>query len=183
MSRRRNELGVAIMAANLIATEMKARDERDELADLMKHQDIGAVPVRDADGTQLGTASLVGGKPKATVVDEAAFLGWVKANHPDQVREIVDLAYRTKLMKAAENAGDGIDPSTGELIPGIEVTEGRQYARVTPNGEARDRIKALIHRSGLLQLTEAAPVVEPRPEPESVSGFAGLDDDDDPFRS
>lgn len=177
MSERRNELAVAIMVSNLIASEMKARNERDELADLMEAQDVGAVPVRDADDVQLGTASLVGGKPKATVVDESAFLGWVKTNHPDQVREIVDLAYRSKLLKAAANAGTGIDPSTGELIPGIEVTEGRPYARVNPNDEARDRIKDLIHRSGLLQLTEAAPVVEVRPEP--VQGFAGLDDDDD----
>jgi hypothetical protein len=177
MSDRRNELAVAIMASNLITGEMKARSERDELAEILENADVGAVPVRDADGVQLGTASLVGGKPTAKVIDEGAFLGWVKANHPDQVREIVDLAYRNKLMKAAESAGVGVDPSTGELIPGVEVGESKQYARVTPNTEARERIKGLIHKSGLLQLTEAAPIVEVRPEP--VVGFAGLDDEED----
>lgn len=173
MSNRRNDLAMAIMAAGLITGQLKAKGEREELAEVMAAQDVSQALVRDTEGIELGRASLVGSKPKARIADVDTYLAWVKANHPDQVREIVDNAYTMKLLKAAEDFGAGVDPSTGALIPGILVEDDKPHVRVTPNAEARERMASLLESSGLLKLTQASA------SPETVSdGFEGLDEED-----
>lgn len=152
MTKRRNELAVHIMAAKLITNNLKARDERDALAEMLIEDDVTQVPVRDADGTELGKASLVGGTTKATVVDEDALLKWVMREKPHLIRKIVDTVWRNRILGIAEKEGVAIDPDTGALIPGIEITEGNPYVKVTPNTAARERMAAIVESSGLLRL-------------------------------
>lgn len=180
MTERRNALAVAIMAGTLITGELKGRDERAELVEIMTADDVEQVPVRDADGVDLGKASLCNATAKARVVDEAALLAWVKANRPDQIRETVEPAYVKALLKQFEAEGVAADEDTGEVIPGIELAEGKPYVKVTPNAFAKDRMSELIHESGLLQLTKARRVVDVEPEPAPASTFVieGLDDEE-----
>lgn len=174
MSDRRNRLAAAVMAGRLITDELKGRAEREELAALMTDEDIKQTPVRDAEGLDLGKATLCGGKEKAKVTDDRALLEWVTANRPDQLRPVVEPAYIKALLKAAEKEGVAVDEGTGEVIPGIELVETGAYVTVTPNQAARDRMSELIHDTGLLQLTTARRVVEAQAPIE----FAGLDDEE-----
>ncbi len=177
MSDRRNELAVAIMAGTLITGELKARSERAELVKIMAADDIQQAPVRDADGVELGKASLCGATAKAKVVDEEALLKWVKANRLDQLRTVVEPAYIKALLKLADAEGAAVDETTGEVIPGIEHVGGEPFVKVTPNALAKDRMSELIHESGLLQLTKARRVVAELP-PEPTFAFEGLDDEE-----
>jgi hypothetical protein len=175
MTDRRNQLAVAVMAGKLIADSLKGTAEREEIAQILTAEDTKKVPVRDADGTELGTATLCGGKEKAKVTDELALLRWVKANRPDQIREIVEDAFVKALLKQADKDGVAVDETTGEVIPGIELVETNTYVNVTPNDTARERMTALVAESGLLQLTKARRVVAELP-PAPTFAFEGLDD-------
>lgn len=180
MSDRRNNLGVALLAGKLITEELKGQAEREELAQILSDDDTAKVPVRDADGTELGTATLCGGKDKAKVVNEAALLAWVKEHRPDQLRQVVEPAYIKALLKQADTEGAAADEDTGEVIPGIEIVESSSYVSVKPNELARDRMAELIHDSGLLQLTKARRVVAELPPTPTVA-FDGLDEEDSPW--
>lgn len=180
MTDRRNQLGVALVAGKLITDSLKGGAEREELAQILAADDTAKVPVRDADGVELGTAILCGGKDKAKVTDELALLAWVKENRPDQLRQIVEPAYIKALLKQADAEGAAADEETGEIIPGIEIVETGSYVSVKPNELARDRMAELIHDSGLLQLTKARRVVAELP-PAPVVAFEGLDEEDSPW--
>jgi hypothetical protein len=142
-----------IMAVQLIEKACKSTEERKALAVLLADSNTERVKVEADDGTKLGTVTYVEPKLRAKVSDTDALLSWAKANHPDMVREIVDNAYLTKLLGAAENAGIPVDPSTGELVPGIEMTETTGHVRVNPSKEAKARMAELLEATGLLQLT------------------------------
>jgi hypothetical protein len=178
MSDRRNQLGVALLAGKLISEELKGQAEREELEQILAAEDTAKVPVRDADGTELGTATLCGGKDKAKVTNEQALLEWVKEHRPDQLRQVVEPAYIKALLKQADAEGAAADEDTGEVIPGIEIVETSSYVSVKPNELARDRMAELIHDSGLLQLTKARRVVAELPKAPTVA-FEGLDDEED----
>lgn len=180
MSDRRNELAVAILAGTLITGELKGRAERAELVEIMTEQDVQQTPVRDADGVELGKASLCGASAKAKVVDEDALLQWVKANRTDQLRTVVEPAYVKALLKLADSEGAAVDETTGEVIPGIEHVGGEPFVKVTPNALAKDRMSELIHDSGLLQLTKARRVVAELPA-EPTYSFEGLEDEESPW--
>lgn len=151
--------------------------------DLDDGLDVGHVPdqariLRDAEGTELGTATLCGGKEKPKVTDEAALLAWVQENRPDQVRQVVEPAYVKALLKQAEREGAAADETTGEVIPGIEFVESGAYVTVKPNDLAKDRMAELIAESGLLGLTRARRVAAELPPPPVVA-FEGLDAEED----
>ena len=83
------------------------------------------------DGTKVATVSLAGGDGiSASVTDDAAFLGWVTANHPGETELVVRDGYRKKVLDAAKKAGHAIDPVTGEKIPGVEIRDSRPYVSV-----------------------------------------------------
>jgi hypothetical protein len=177
VSDRRNELAVAIMAGKLIADELKGTAERAEIAKLMADEDDKQKVVRDADGVELGKATLCGGKEKAKVTDELALLKWVQANRPDQIRSIVEPAYVKAVLKQADKDGAAVDEATGEVIPGIELVVTGSYVTVTPNETAKERMSELVHESGLLQLTKARRVVPELPQAPVVA-FDGLDEEE-----
>jgi hypothetical protein len=83
------------------------------------------------DGTKVATVSLAGGDGKtASVINEAAFLAWVLANHPGETEVIVRPSAKKKFLDGAKKAGKPIDPSTGEMIPGIGIRDSRPYVSI-----------------------------------------------------
>lgn len=81
-----------------------------------------------ADGTNIGTVSVTVGRRTLQVVDEVAYIGWVREHSPHNVykpepREQVHGAY-TKAVTAAATVVDGfyVDETTGEVIPGLKET-------------------------------------------------------------
>lgn len=178
MSDRKNRLAAAILAGKLLTDGLKGTTERAELAELMDDDDDKQKPIRDADGVELGTVTLTGGKEKATVTNEAALLEWVKVNRPDQLRSIVEPAYVKALLKQADKEGAAVDETTGEVIPGIDVETTNVSVSIRPNDLARERMGALVAESGLLQLTKARRVVAEMPAIEGPA-FAGLDEEEE----
>ena len=142
------------MAAQLIAgiiTDHHKPLKADLLADMT---DLGAERVRvtDDDGTDLGSLSVSSGRVKAKVTDRRAFVEWVARQYPDELERAVREAFEKKLLDAATAAGDPVDASTGEVIPGVEVVAGEPYLTVRPTAEAKTRMRVQLQSSGLLQL-------------------------------
>lgn len=169
-----------VMAAKLVTDHVKdlADTDRKELFDALAAADSTGMKVKTDDGIELGTISHVPDRPTAKVVDEKTFTAWVKANRPDQIREVVDKPYRDKVLKDATKEGIAVDAETGEVIPGIELRETRGYISVRENEAGRNLAKAMLLRTGLLQLGQApaesdTPVVV---DAADISQWPGLDE-------
>lgn len=86
------------------------------------------------DGTVVAKIGLSDPKPEARVVDEAAFLAWVRESHPGEVerRLVTEVrpAFEAKLLSEMTGAGVPCDPSTGEVVPGVQIraTRSRTHA-------------------------------------------------------
>ena len=169
-----------VMAAKIVTDHVKALSEMDrkELFDALAAADSTGMKVKTDNGIELGTISHVPDRPNAKVVDDKAFTAWVKANRPDQIREVVDKPYKDAILKAATQEGVAVDAETGEVIPGIELRTSSGYISVRENDAGKNLAKALLLRGGLLQLGQApaedeSPVVV---ETADISEWPGLDE-------
>lgn len=79
--------------------------------------------------------------PKGTwkVVDDRAFLAWVKENAPHGIVEAVDPLVQKSLLAR------GADPATGEIPDGIEFVVGGSYLTVTPAAGAKAVARQLVN--------------------------------------
>lgn len=111
-------------------------------------QEIGAekVTAELPDGTGVASVSLAGGKgARAAVVDDRAFLAWVKANHPTEIEERVSDAFKKRFLdELAQN---------GEEVPGVELGTARPYLSNRFKTGGKDAIAA-AWAEGTLQLGE-----------------------------
>lgn len=123
---------------------------------LMATAGVERVRVKDDVGTDFGTVSFAAGRPAAKVTDEQAFLRWVVARYPTEVEQVVRAAFRKRLLDAVTGAGDPVDTSTGEVIPGVEVVAGKPYLVVRSTAEAQTRISATLTVPGLLAIADLA---------------------------
>lgn len=121
---------------------------------------VGAERVRvtDQSGTNLGAATVSGGRVTARVVDDAALLAWVRRNHPTEVVETVRPAFVKALLDgAAAKAEPGDDTPIGpdgEVLPGVELRQGDPYLTIRPTAEAKQRAREMLAASGLLAITD-----------------------------
>lgn len=113
--------------------------------ELMEPSDRSAVKL---DGELVGTVTLVTGRSTTRVTDAEALTEWVRRNHPTEVQtvETVRPAFLSMLL-----AGTGADPGTGEIIPGIGVSEGAPYPMVRLTADA-DAVVAVAWQAGRLPL-------------------------------
>lgn len=119
----------------------RGRTARSEALELMS--DIGAERVRVSmpDGAVLGTVTISQGRHTARVIDERAFLAWVRANAPSEVIETVRESYRKTLLKNIE--------STGEIPAGVELHHGEPYPTVRLADGATETVLTAL-RTGLI---------------------------------
>lgn len=109
------------------------------------------------DGTKMASVSRSDGKKFAKVVDSAAALAWCLKRYPDEIVQAVNPAFLKKLTDVAGSlpvGSKGLDPTTGEELPFIEVQQGSPYVSVTTTAEGRDRMAALAN--GFAGMLEAA---------------------------
>src|ERR1041384_589342 len=102
----------------------------------------------------LGTATLSRGKPTATV-NERVLLAWVRERRPDMLVQRVNPAYIVALKRICEREGVCCDPDTGEVIPGVTLTDGAPVLRIVKDPEARVTARETVRRlaeGGLHQL-------------------------------
>lgn len=148
------DLARVAMASKLLADAARAEGDaaRAELAALMAGDGLERVRVLGDDSTDYGTVVLAAGRRTAKVVDPAAFAAWVAARYPDEVVTAVRPAFEARLLAAATKVGDPVDVGTGELIPGVDLTQGEPYLTTRPSVEAKDRMRAALADNGLLSL-------------------------------
>ena len=95
------------------------------------------------DGTKIATVTYAGGDSKsARVIDENAFLAWVLKEHPEQMELVVRPTFQRGLLDAAEKAGQPVDPSTGETVPGVTVKNTTPYVSIRFKPGAKEAVAA-----------------------------------------
>lgn len=148
------DIAKRVVAAKLVGDEIKNIEKaaKGELLDQMRDLGVRSLDVEGDGGVKLAVVSKTAGRTSAKVVDEAALLRWVKVHRPDQLVQVVADAYVKAVLKTAVEHGDAVDEETGEVIPGIEVTEGDPFVSARPTPEAKARMRELLHGSGLLEL-------------------------------
>jgi hypothetical protein len=102
------------------------------------------------DGTKLAAVSRSDGRKSVKVTDEAAALAWAERNYPGEVQSVraIRPAFLKKLLDVAGSlpvGSAGLDVSTGEELPFIEVTQGNPYVMVTTTDDGVERIAALAN--------------------------------------
>lgn len=71
------------------------------------------------DGTEIGSVTHVHGRePELGILDEDAFLEWVKANHPDWLEQQVKPHFRQQAIEMAKRGLDEIPDGVGWKQPG-----------------------------------------------------------------
>lgn len=83
---------------------------------------VKSVDIELPDGTVVGTASLSQPKPGVTV-DEAGFLKWAIAEHPEEVVQAVRESFRRAVMARLRIVGDDtvVDKKTGYVVEWASV--------------------------------------------------------------
>jgi hypothetical protein len=108
------------------------------------------------DGTKMASITRSDGSRKV-LLDEAAALAWCKKQHPENVYTVESIrpAYLSLLLDVAGSlpvGSKGVDPSTGEELPFIEVQQGSPYVTVTGTKEGKARMSALaLGFAGMLE--------------------------------
>ena len=104
-----------------------------------------------ADGEEVGKVWVTDPKARTVVEDSDAFLAWVREQHPDEVVMVpmVRPSYRDALIKSG-----GVDPETGEVVPGMAQTVGAPTMTVKPSDHGRQLAVNVL--SGLLQIEDGA---------------------------
>lgn len=99
------------------------------------------------DGTKMAAVGHSDGRVSARVTDEAAALAWCLAEHPEEVQTIqmIRPAFLKMLLDLAKIDGEGLDRSTGQTLPFIEVSRGAPYVTVTTTKEGVERMSALAN--------------------------------------
>lgn len=155
----------ALRAAVLKVLSDRIREEYDAaridihqaLVDVLAESGVAGKVTVNLDGQPIATVSLTGGKPSARVVDEAAFLAWVRKTHPTEIEERVRPAFTKTVLDAG-----GID-GNGELADGVDVHAGTPYVstRFTPDGRAA--VAAAWQAGRLVEITGQAAALEAAP--------------------
>ena len=137
-------LAVRVAVLKALVEKVTAVDQqaRAELLEAMLDAGAEKATAELPDGAKVSSVSLVGGdKVTARVVDDAAFLAWVKKNRPDEVEEKVRASYRKVVLEDIAK--------TGEEVPGVELGTSSTYLsnRFKPGG--KEAIEAAFTKGAL----------------------------------
>ena len=136
MNARWKVLRAAVLGALVDLVKEEHADARQDATDAFveAHKETGArsIDVTLPDGTVVGQAALAKAKDAIRITDRQAFLKWVLANHPDQVR--VEYPFERGFLAGLLECSDGtiIDRRTGELVP---------FAAMVPAAAAKPQLR------------------------------------------
>jgi hypothetical protein len=135
-----NDTVLELAALKAFADHVKAATERakDTLTDQLHRGTISAF-VEGEEPTDVGTIVVVPDRPGWGVVDEAAFLAWVKVNRPTAIVESVRSSDKASILEAI-----GKD-KTGEVPDGVARVKATGYVQVKQTVKQRD---ALLEAAG-----------------------------------
>ena len=112
---------------------------RDELANHLLRENVKKLQA-DYESARVSSHTLGGGKQKYAILDEVAFVNWVKENYPFEIVESVNPIFQknfTEQLRAVDNKA--IFAKTGELIDFVEVRQQKSFliTRIHPEGVER----------------------------------------------
>lgn len=155
-----------------IADELTAA--KDELSTGLGglHQEYGTDRVAATlpnGGGRVGTVAWVPSAVRFRVNDEAVFAEWVLANHPSEVKTILQVrpVWQTLYLKEGLRAvgKQAVDKFTGELVEGVEAFDSAPYSRLSFTRQGRSDIAA-AWREGRIT-TEFLAILPPNPQGEN----------------
>lgn len=159
MSLRETTLTIAVL--KVLADEIAARltavkeDAKGTFIDLGATAAVPELP----DGTKVATVTLAGaGKRSASVTSPNMLLAWVAENHPDEIVKAIRDSYLQKLLDTAKAEGRPVDPTTGEVVPGITVSDSNPYLSVRFKPGGKDAIIAAWRAGRLADIDLVAPL-------------------------
>jgi hypothetical protein len=154
------EIARALAVTSVIADAAKARKDelRADLADALDALGADSAKADLPDGTTVAKASLIAGKARASVIDEDALTGWVAESAPTEVVFRVRESYRKHLLDRLEPGPDGtaVDPTTGEIVPGVRYSTSTPYVSLRFDRDGRDAVIDAL-RQGAVSLDLTAP--------------------------
>lgn len=85
------------------------------------------------------------------IVDEDKLAQWVAEHYPTEVeiKPVLRPAFKTALITASRKAGEPCTPDGTLDVPGIAVTQGSGYVRVTLTDEAAEVVERLWQQGRL----------------------------------
>lgn len=141
---------ITTLVDHLEAKKEQMRDHFQRIANEMGADASKAV----LDGQEIAKISLIASKAKPVIVDDKAFLKWVKTFRPDEIVEEVRESYRKAWLERLVSHEDGaIDEDTGEIFDFVEFRQSKPYisTRFQPEGRATI-LKAFANRNLPLQI-------------------------------
>ena len=133
----------AVLKALLDEVSARVKTAKTEAETAFKETGTTGTVPQLPDGTKIAAVTYAGGDSKsAYVTDENAFLAWVLKEHPEQMELVIRPSYQKGLLDAAEKAGQAIDPTTGEAVPGIAVKNTTPYVSIRFKPGAKEAVAA-----------------------------------------
>jgi hypothetical protein len=139
-----------------VLTKIVARLDREVRAAV--DMDPGDRKAAYANGRRIGAVTMTDPKPAYRVTDREAFVEWVKTNRPDEI--IITYAVRSSYEKFLLQ--EGVDITTGEAIPGIDLVTPAPHVMVTTETGAETAIRAELASNGL-SFAAVLEWVDPKP--------------------
>ena len=122
------------------ATEMNAAT-RERVAALLSRGTTRTIFSPDGQ-IELGKVVLTNPKPTTRVVDMAALIEWVEANHPGALVHTVSISPAWLKGLLAKGADDD-----GEVPPGVVEVTGTPSLQVRPSDDARALARGLVRKA------------------------------------
>lgn len=122
------------LAAIKVFEDMVSAEKHSSRAEVMQElldAGITRLNIQMPDKTVLGTIGVTKGRETARIVDERAFLAWVRENAPEELIETVRDSYRRSVLKQIQGGGeipDGVEMSQGGPYPTVRLAEGATEA-------------------------------------------------------
>ena len=138
----RNLRDLALEIAAITTLVDHLDDKKESLRDNFQQiaNELGADATKAVlDGKEIAKISLVMSKPKPMVIDEKAFLKFVKTFRPDEIVEAIRDSYRKVWLERLSPHEDGaIDEETGEIFDFVKFSQTKPYisTRFQPEGRA-----------------------------------------------
>ena len=115
--------------------EQRAKELKDAAKAELGELEPGDTLAAKWDGQLLGTATKTSGRTKLVVTDEKKLVEWLQWHHPEEITLSPNAAWLRQIEERARSLGQPVD-GAGELVPGVELTQGEPYVSVRKDKEA-----------------------------------------------
>lgn len=160
----RNLRDLALEIAAITTLVDHLEEKKEQLRD--KFQQVASTMGADSskamlDGKEIAKISLVSPKAKPRIIDDKAFVTFVKTFHPDEIVESVRDSFKKVWMDRIVAHEDGaLDPETGEMFDFVEFIQGRPYISTRFQTTGREAVLEAFRRRHIPLMMEAPDEVQ-----------------------